>query len=258
MGDVVKSAASEALMQPGSNTRALATNPITQAKALPGLLGTVGAVTGLPFGASLGTGAGNLIQDAALTAYGRPDQIPSTKSQVMGTGLAALGDVAAIPAINKKILGGQIGSIEDASGVPPPQDIPSLPKPAAGQPVSGGIDNTIAAVKRANEQGAGSPVFWKQIKDQIDSFYNLGKDTKLTTMDQNKLAWLNGAVQNGLNASIPGRAAPAATLAMSQTVPNAISNVTGSVSPWVKGAATLVGGDALSRALGNMFGGGSR
>jgi hypothetical protein len=249
MGDVAVDAVKEATFQPGTNTNDLLTNPITQAKALPSLMGATGAVTGIPMGGSLGTGIGNLISDAALKAYGRPDQIPSTKSQVLGTAGAAIGDLAPVPAMNRKIFGGQVGEAETAAGVPPPQDIPSLPKPSAGQPVSGGIDDTINAVKRANEQGAGSPVFWKQIKDQIDSFYNLGKDAKLTTADSNKLAWLNGAVQNGLNASVPGRAAPAASLAMSQTVPNAIAGASKAIPWWGKAIGSAVGGDALLNAL---------
>lgn len=254
MGDVAMEAVKDATFQPGATTTKIMSDPITQAQALPAIAGTTAGAMGVPMGSSLGTGAGHLLADAALKSYGRSDLIPSTKSQVMGTGAAALGDLTAIPAINKANAGSQISAAEDLAGVPPPQQIPSLPKPAVGAPVSGGIDETIKAVDNATSQGAGSPVFWKQIKDQIDSFYNAGKQVKLTQLDQNKLAYLSKAVQSGLNESVPGRAAPAAYMAMSQTVPDIISAMSGSLPWWIKGAGTLIGGDALTRALGGMMG----
>lgn len=253
MGDVAKDALSNALFEPGSTTEKIMSDPITQAQVLPSIAGAAGAVSGIPMGASLGTGGGNLLADAALKSYGRFDLIPSTKSQVIGTGVAALGDLTAIPAMNRKVLGSQIGSVETAAGVPAPQDIPSLPKPKAGDPVSGGIDSAIDSVNAATTGGGGTPTFWKQIKDQIDSFYNLGKDQKMTQLDSSKLQWLNGQVQKGLNTAVPGRAVPAANLAMSQTVPNMISSAGKAIPWWIKapvaGALTWGGGDALVNAF---------
>ena len=253
MGDIATSAFQNATFQPGATTTKLMSDPITQAQALPAIAGAAGGASGIPMGASMGTGGGHLLADVAFKSIGRPDLIPSVRSQVMGTAGAALGDLTAIPAINKANAGNQIGAVEEAAGVPPPQEIPSLPRPAAGEPVAGGIDNTIAAVNRAQSQGAGSPVFWKQIQDQIRAFYDAGKNVKLTTMDQNKLAYLSKAVQEGLNLSVPGRAAPAAYEAMSQTVPNAIGSAGRSIPWWIKApvasALTWGGGDALVNAL---------
>lgn len=258
MKDVVSDAVSNATFQPGSTTAKIMSDPITQAQVLPTIAGTTMGAMGVPMGSSLGTGGGHLLADAALKSYGRPDLIPSTKSQVIGTGAAALADLTAIPALNRKIYGGQIGAMEDAAGVPPVQEIPSLPKPKAGDPVSGGIDSAIASVDSANSGGGGTPTFWKQIKDQIDNFYNLGKDIKMTDLDEGKLKYLSAQVQKGLNASVPGRAVPSASLAMSQKVPNMISSVGKAIPWWVKapvaGALTWSGGDALLNAIKGVAG----
>lgn len=243
----VKDAAQDAFKIPAEDAMDLATNPVTQAKALPPLAGIAGAISPIPGGATLGTVGGRQISNEALRLLGHPEAIPSAGSQVIEGALAGAGDIAAIPAIKKSVFGNQIAAAEEASGVPQPQDIPSLPKPKAGEAVSGGIDSAIDSVRSAN--GQGTPTYWKQIKDQVDAFYNSGKDMKLSNLDRAKLAWLNGQVQSGLNASVPGRAAPAAALASSQTIPNAISNTVSSIPWWGKAAITGVGGDALLRAL---------
>ena len=137
MGDVATSAFQNATFQPGATTTKLMSDPITQAQALPAIAGAAGGASGIPMGASVGTGGGHLLADAAFKSIGRPDLIPSVRSQVMGTAGAALGDLTAIPAINKANAGNQIGAVEEAAGVPPPQEIPSLPRPAAGEPVAG-------------------------------------------------------------------------------------------------------------------------
>lgn len=225
-------------------------NPKNLLNNLPLATGGIGAVSPIPFGATAGTALGQGARDLILKGLHKP--LPSGLQHSLELGGAALGDVTAFPSINRSRIGSQIGEVEARVGVPPPQQIPSLPKPMAGQPVSGGLDNTIQAVERAKSQGAGSPTFWKQIKDQVDSFYGLGKDVKLTDLDKGKLKYLSAQVQQGLNAAVPGRSSLAADLAKSQVVPNAIRNVSRSIPWWGKAAATAVGGDALLRVLGNI------
>lgn len=249
-GDTLKHVANDVFTKPAAFAKDLATNPVTMANAMPPLLGTAGAMMPVPGGATMGTVAGQGIRDLALKGLKKP--VPSLLQHGLELGGAALGDVTAFPAINRARIGNEIGNVESMAGVPPPQQIPSLPKPMAGQPVSGGLDNTIQAVERAKSQGAGSPTFWKQIKDQVDSFYGLGKDVKLTDLDRGKLKYLSAQVQKGLNAAVPGRGPLAADLARSQIVPNTIGNVTRSIPWWGKAAATAVGGDALLRVLGNV------
>lgn len=224
-------------------------NPKNLVNNIPLATGAIGGVSPVPFGATAGTAIGQGARDLILKGLNKP--IPSGLQHGLELGGAALGDVTAFPAMNRSRIGSQIGEVEARAGVPPVHQIPSLPKPASGEPVSGGIDNAIAAVERAKAQGAGSPVFWKQIKDQVQHFYALGKNTKLSDLDQGKLTYLNAQVQKGLNAAVPGRGPLAADLARSQIVPNAIRKVSRSVPWWGKAAATALGGDALLRVLGN-------
>lgn len=225
-GDVaaqaVVQAGKEALMQPGTLARDLATDPVTQAKALPYIAGTAGAIAPIPGGASLGQDGGRLLSDAALASYGRQDAIPPIAQQVAEGAGALAGDVLALPGIKKGIYGRQIGAAEKAAGVPPPQDIASLPRPGGAQPVSQAIDEAIQNIKTVPDAQK-TPVFWKQIKDQVDWFYGRGKDEVISKMDKAKLAWLSNAAQDGLNAAVPGRAIPAQAMARSQAIPNAVN-----------------------------------
>lgn len=255
---VVKDALNEARMGNGSKMRDLMSDPVTQAKVLPILSGGGVAALGVPMGNTIGTVAGRQISNAALKAYGKENEIPDTASQLKEAAISGALDLTAIPFINKRVIGSQIGDVEKAAGVPAPQDIPSLPRPKAGDPVSGGIDSAIESVRSA--EGGGTPTYWKQIKDQIDNFYNLGKDTKLTNLDKAKLTWLSARVQEGLNAAVPGREALSETFANSQKVPNAIKDAFYSVPSSIRqgmgvGAGTVSGGGLLyelgKRALGN-------
>jgi len=225
-------------------------NPKNLLNNLPLVTSGIGAVSPVPGGATMGMAGGQGVRDLILNRLKKP--VPSMLQHGLELGGAALGDVIAFPAINRARIGKQIGAVEQAAGVPPPQQISSLPKPMAGQPVSGGLDNTIQAVERAKSEGMGSPSFWKQIKDQVDSFYGLGKDVKLTDLDKGKLKYLSAQVQKGLNNAVPGRAPLAADLARSQMVPNVIGNAIRSTPTWAKLALTGVGGDALLRALGSI------
>lgn len=251
-GQVVKDALNEAHMGNGSKLRDLMIDPITQAKALPYLTGTAGAVSGIPGGTTLGTVGGRQISNEALRLYNRPDLIPSTGSQVKEGLLSAAGDVTAIPAINRKIFGSAVGQAERGAGMPDPfknpEAYPSLPRPGGPAPVTNSIDEAVKMLSDPTVEK--SPVFFKRLQDQIKWLYSLGKDQKLSDLDKIKLASLSDTAQNGLNASISGRAGPAASLAMSQTIPNAISKVTRSVPWWAK-AALLAGatGTGLEKAL---------
>lgn len=220
MGDVALQAAKEAVLAKGTSTRALATDPITQAKALPALAGTIGGMSPIPGGATLGTMGGRLLSDAALASYGRKEEIPSIAQHVAEGALSAAGDVMAIPYMKKSIYGKQIGKAEQAAKVPPPQDIKSLPRPVGVQGISNTIDDTIGMVKSPEVNK--DPVFWKQLKDQVDFFYQRGRDEVLSKGDRAKLAWLSSTVQDGLNTTIQGRAEPAAAMAKAMTIPNKI------------------------------------
>jgi len=231
MLDVAQQAGKEALMQPGTYMRDLATDPITQAKALPPLAGVAGAFMGGPFSMTKTQLPARALSDAALAAYGRKEEIPSPMAHAVEAATTVGADVLAIPFAHKAVRGSQIGAIEKAAGVPPPQDIPSLPRPAGAGPVSGAIDEAIASVKQGVDK---SPLYWKQLKDQISWFYERGKDAVLSSGDRQKLAWLSGEVQKGLNVAVPGRGLPASQMANAMKAPNVISKMYGKIPPIVR------------------------
>lgn len=238
---IAREATREATMRQGTMTRDLATNPVTQAKALPVLAGTVGAVLGRPMGATMGTVGGRQLSNAALKAYGKPEEIPSAIAQVAEGALAFAGDLAPIPAINRRIFGKQVGAAEKAAKIPEFAD--SLNRPT-------GPDSTAKFIDWARKiRGNPSGETLKQIKDEIDFIYKNRKNVPISDNDEGKLKFLNRWVQNSLNKAAPGRGDAAKSLARSQVVPNAIKKASKAIPWWVKGSASILGGDALLRAL---------
>lgn len=232
---LISKVAKDSFKKPFEFAKDLGTNPVSMAQAIPPLAGTVGGLSPIPGGATMGTVGGRQISNAALRTLGKPELIPSTMAQVGEAGLSALGDIAAIPAMKKAYFGKQIGRLEDAAGVPEAQDIPSIPMPTGTKSVGDFINDAVQSVKSSG--GEGQPVYWKQIKDQVDRLYNMGIDEKLTTLDRGRLRWLNQQVQKGLNQAVPGRAIPANALAKSQTIPNAIGRMYGSLPKPLKAGA---------------------
>lgn len=240
-GQTVKSSVIDMFKRPAMAAKDLGTNPVTMAKALPPLMGMAGGFSPIIGGATMGTVGGRQLSNEALRLLNKPEQIPSGLSQGLEAGGSILGDVLAIPAVKKSIYGRLIGKAETAGGVPPAQDIPSIPM-ATGQKSAGDfINDAVDSVK--GSQGRGSPVYWKQIKDQVDRIYELGADQKLTTLDKGRLKWLGQQVQKGLNASVPGREAPAMALAQSQRIPNAIGRINKMIPGKYKVAG--IGGGAI-------------
>lgn len=253
---VVGSAIQNAFMQPGTTTRKLATDPITQAQALPELAGFVGALSPVPGGATLGTVPGRQLSNMALRSYGRADLIPSGGAQLAEGVLSGLGDIAAIPGLKKASYGRQIGKIEKMAGVPAAHDIPSIPMATGAKTTGEFINDAVSSVKSSG--GQGTPSYWLQIKDQVDRLYRMGKDEALTTLDKGRLKWLSQQVQKGLNAAVPGRGVPAQALAKSQTIPRFFGNAYKAIPAPIKkvlgvagaGGAGSAGWHLISQLLG--------
>jgi len=72
---LIGQSAKEAFTTPMRTMKDLATNPETQANLMPALLGTVGGISPIPGGSTMGTAAGQGIRDLSLKALGKP--IPS-------------------------------------------------------------------------------------------------------------------------------------------------------------------------------------
>lgn len=254
--DAVKSSLINLTSGMASRAKDLATNPETMAKAMPAVLGASAAMIPYPGAGTIMTGAGQGIRDAALAAMNKTGEIPSGLQHAMELGGAAVGDLTAFPAINKARLGGEIGQVEKAAGVPPVQDMRSTPMSLGPKSVGDYINDAMDSVKSYG--GKGTPTFWKQIKDQVDRIYELGKDAGLTAMDKGRLKFLSQTVQSGLNSAVEGRGPIAADLARSQIIPNTISKGLRAIPSPVKtglgiGAGTATGGGLiyeLMKALG--------
>lgn len=243
LGKAVKSSVIDMFRKPAMAAKDLGTNPVSMANSMPAVLGTAGGISAFPGGATIGTAAGQGIRDLSLKALNKP--IPGMMQHGLELGGAALGDLTAFPAISKSYYGGEIGRLEKMAGVPPAQDIRSIPM-ATGQKSAGDfINEAVDSVKASG--GRGQPTYWKQIKDQVDRIYEMGTDQKLTTLDKGRLKWLSGKVQEGLNASVPGRAVPSANLARSQTIPNFIGRTAKNIPSKYKIAG--VGGGAIGGSL---------
>jgi hypothetical protein len=220
-GQTAKRSVIDMFRRPAMAAKDLGTNPVTMANSIPPLASTAGGLSPIPGGATMGMAGGQAVRDLALKALKKP--IPGGWQHAGELGGAALSDIIAIPSMKKSYYGGKVGEAEAAAHVPPPQDIPSIPM-ATGQKSAGDfINEAVDSVKSSG--GSGSPTYWKQIKDQVDRIYDMGVDQKLTTLDKGRLRWLNQQVQAGLNAAVPGREIPAAALARSQTIPNAMNRV---------------------------------
>lgn len=255
--DAAKNAFAKLTSGVGSTAKDLGTNPVTMAKVLPYATQGAASFLGGPMAGTRGYAGGRILSDLALTALGQEKQIPPINRQLMEGAGAVAGDVLPlVPALNRKVYGGDIAAAEKAGNVPPAQDIPSIPMALGQKTVGEFINDTMDSVKAA--AGRGNPVFWKQIKDQIDRIYQLGKDQGLTGLDRGRLEFLNSAVQSGLNTAVPGRGLPAGLLANSQVVPNAIQKTYQSLSPAVRtglgfGTGTSAAGGlaySLYKALG--------
>lgn len=251
---VVGSAIKNSFVKPAAFAKDLGTNPESMANMMPALLGTVGGISPVIGGATLGTGAGQGLRDAALGAMNKP--IPSGWQHAGELGMSALSDVAAIPTIKKGVFGRQIGAIEKAQGVPPAQDIPSIPMATGAKTTGEFINDAVSSVKSSG--GKGTPEYWLQIKDQVDRIYKLGKTEGLTRLDNGRLKWLSKTVQEGLNAAVPGREVPAQALADSQLIPRTLKRAYKATPDAVKkavgiaglGAAGHTGWSVISKLLG--------
>lgn len=244
-----KSAVSEALMRPGSNMRDLATNPITQAKALPSLAGTAAAITGVPMGATIGTVGGRQISNRALKAYGREDLVPSTASQIGEGALSVAGDLTAIPAITKRIYGPMVGAAEKASGI---ANVEKEAPPGSARTAV----KLVQMIKKKISDGTLSQEMARAFKPAVKTIFDKGwlRGTEYLP----DAVEVNQGIQSILNQD-PIRAEAAQSLARSQVVPHAIKNVYKAIPRSVKygiGVGTgAAGAGGLAYALGKkLFG----
>lgn len=240
-----KSAVSEAIMQPGTISRDFATNPITQAKALPALAGTAAAFSGIPMGATLGTVGGRQLSNAALKSYGREDQIPSVTQQAVEGALSVAGDLTAIPMINQARFGRAVGAAEKASGI---ADVAKEAPPGSARTAV----KLVQMLKKKLDEGTLSMEVARSMKPAVKMIFDKGwlRGTEYLP----DTVEVNRAIQAILNQD-PARKAAASSLARSQTVPNAISRGFKKIPKSIKAGFGVTTGGGLAYQLGKkLFG----
>jgi len=220
-------------------------DPILNAKAMPTVLGTAGAFTPIPGGATMGTAAGQGIRDAMLKTMGQP--LPSSLQHVGELGLSALGDATAIPAIKGNIAGKQIGEAMGNAG------LNAVEKTA---PPSN-IRTAIKLAQQINAKGALTPEEATSLKPAIDSIWSKGwLSQKAYSQYAPDVAQASSKIADALN-TVPGRAGPSADMASAMTIPNAIKGAwqaTRRLPLWVQIGLGTSGGGGLLGALTGLGG----
>lgn len=225
--DIAKQAVSEAFMQPGTNMRALATDPVTQAKALPILTGIIGGASPIPGGATLGTVGGRQLSNAALRAYGRPEEIPSAGTQIMEGALAAAGDIVAIPMAKRSFYGNQIGKAETAAGV--------VTRAPEKLPAAGSVGEYMTNLEAQLDSGAMGSA--QAARDAVAGMRYINGNPNIVGKSSDiavQAARVSAKAQDYLNKVVPGRAVPAQAMGQAMTIPNAIGRQWNKIPPMVR------------------------
>lgn len=237
---IVGGAVKSSFKKPMAFAKDLGTNPVTMANAMPTALGTLGGVSPIPGGATMGTAAGQGLRDLSLKAMKKP--IPGLMQHGLELGGAALGDIAAIPALKKSYYGGQIGEAERAAGV-----VTRAPTKAVTPGSVGETLNTLEAqldsgtIKTAQEA--------KDAKAVISQIYKNPKIYEQTGEISVQAQRVSKKVQYLINQTIPGRVAPAQALGKAMAIPNAMKRGYQAV-PWQVKLGVLGGGtEAVIRKL---------
>lgn len=212
---VIEKGLNEALMRPGTITRDVMSDPVTQAKALPVLAGTAAAGAGIPMGATIGAVGGRQLSNLALKTYGKSEEIPSGAEQALEAVLSVGGDLTAIPAINRARFGAKIGEAERAAGV--------ITRPPDRLPTAGNVGEYLNTLESQLDTGAiNTPQVARDAyagTKYINKNPNLvGKSDEINVAS----ARVGRKASEMLNSKVPGRKEAAESLRMSQRVPNAI------------------------------------
>lgn len=246
LGEMIGKVAGDVFTKPASAIADLGTNPESMANAMPPVLGTAGAVSPIPGGATMGTATGQGLRDLALKTLGKP--IPSGLQHGLELGGAALGDVTAIPGIKANIFGNQIGDAEKATGI--------VTRGATKAVTPGNVGQTLNDLEAQVDSGViNTAQGARDAKEVVDQIYGNPHIYEKSPGIQVQSARLSGKVQNLLNTLTPGRAEAASDYATSQTIPNAIGSIYHSIPPVVKkGLGFGLGISGIDRLLQSLSG----
>jgi hypothetical protein len=240
-------AVSEATFQPGSFSSDMMHDPVTQAKALPALAGTV--ATGIPFplAPAIATMGARKLSNAALDAYGRSEEKPSSFDQGLEGALSLLGSAGVIAPIKSKMAGKAIGAAENAFGIT--QDsIRRLPPPSQ-------IRSAVVMLNRLKDRlvaGDITPLAAREIKPALDTIASKGwlKGTEYLS-DFGHVSKRITALVN----EIPGRGEAAAQMKSAEFIPNLAKKTWKAIpNPIRRGFGYAVGGGLGIESLRDVLG----
>lgn len=239
---LITSSAKESFTRPARAMKDLFTNPQTMANAMPALLGTVGGVSPVPGGATIGTATGQGVRDLALTGLKKP--IPGLMQHGLELAGAALGDIAAVPALKKGYYGGQIGQAEKAAGL-----MTRAPTKAV---TPGSVGETLNNLEAQIDAGTiNTPQAARDAKSVVNQIYKNPKIYESTSDIKVQAARVAKKTQNLLNQMVPGRLAPSQAMGRAMTIPNALKKGYMSM-PWAlrHGAEAALGWETIRKLLG--------
>lgn len=239
---IIGSAVKNMFLRPMSAAKDLGTNPETMAGAMPGLLGTAGAISPIPGGATMGTGIGQGVRDLSLKAMKKP--VPGLMQHGLELGGAALGDIAAIPYVKGKVFGSQIGEAEKSAGLLTRAPTKSVTPGSVGETLNN-LEAQIDAGAINTAQGA------RDAKSVVNQVYKNPKIYESTSDIKVQSARVSKKVQELLNKMVPGRLGPSQALGKSQTIPNMIRRGY-TATPWAikRGAEGALGFEIVKKLLG--------
>jgi len=231
---LVTNAAKDSFRVPARAMKNLATRPDQQANLMPFLMGTVGGISPIPGGATMGTMAGQGIRDLTLKTLNKP--VPGIMQHGLELGGAAVGDIAAIPYVKGKIYGGQIGKAEEAAGI--------LTRGPIKAVTPGSVGETLNNLEAQIDAGAiNTPQAAQDAQAVMSQVYKNPKIYEQTSEISVQAQRVGEKVSKILNnpQMVPGRAVPNAAYSKAMTIPNQLEKVWKTV-PWQLKLGLGIGG----------------
>ena len=217
-------------------------NPKNELKNLPLFAGGITAAAGIPLGALLGTGGGQILRGIGNKVFNQPQQSPLQIGGELGG--AALTDIIALPAIKKAYYGGKIGEAEEAAGV-----ITRAPTKAV---TPGSVGETLNDLEAQIDAGTiNTPQAARDAKAVVNQIYKNPKIYEQTSDIAVQSQRVSSKVQDLLNKIVPGRLEPSQAMAKAMVVPNAIKKGYMAL-PWAlrHGAEASFGWQILKKMMG--------
>lgn len=239
--------------KPAAYAKDLGTNPETMARTIPPLMSTVGGISPVLGGSTMGMAVGQGIRNLALKGLGKP--IPSGLQHAGELGGSVLADLIAVPAMKRSYYGGQIGKAEKAAGL-----VTRAPNKAVTPGTVGKTLNELEAELNDMQRAIGKGPFGglpkeslaqpaKDAKAIVSQIFKNPKIYEQTPEINVQAARVSQKAQDLINRAVPGRLGPSQAMGKAMTIPNMVERGYQKI-PWQAKLGLLGGGvDAVIRKL---------